>query len=84
MTVAKTLKTLMLSSIATVALSASAMAADMTLKLGHPANEDNIWHKASVKFAEELEKRPPAGMTGGLFSVCSVSRSAHTGRAESR
>lgn len=37
MTVAKTLKTLMLTGIATVALSASAMAADMTLKLGHPA-----------------------------------------------
>ncbi len=64
MTVAKTLKTLMLSSIATVALSASAMAADMTLKLGHPANEDNIWHKASVKFAEEL-----ATLTDGRIEV---------------
>lgn len=64
MTVAKTLKTLMLSSIATVALSTSAMAADMTLKLGHPANEDNIWHKASVKFAEEL-----ATLTDGRIEV---------------
>ncbi|WP_226627435.1 TRAP transporter substrate-binding protein [Alloyangia pacifica] len=64
MTVAKTLKTLMLSGIATVALSASAMAADMTLKLGHPANEDNIWHKASVKFAEEL-----ATLTDGRIEV---------------
>lgn len=64
MTVAKTLKTLLLSGIATVALSASAMAADMTLKLGHLANEDNIWHKASLKFAEEL-----ATLTDGRIEV---------------
>ncbi|ANT63334.1 C4-dicarboxylate ABC transporter (plasmid) [Salipiger sp. CCB-MM3] len=64
MTVAKTLKTLMLTGIATVALSASAMAADMTLKLGHPANEDNIWHKASMKFAEEL-----SSLTDGRIEV---------------
>jgi tripartite ATP-independent transporter DctP family solute receptor len=30
-------------------------AADMTLKLGHLANEDNIWNKAAVKFGEELK-----------------------------
>lgn len=34
----------------------SALAADMTLKLGHLANEDNPWHKASVKFGEELSR----------------------------
>lgn len=55
MSVATTLKTLLLSGIATVAISASAYAADMTLKLGHPANEQNTWHLASVKFAEELK-----------------------------
>jgi TRAP-type transport system periplasmic protein len=32
----------------------SALAADVTLKLGHLANEDNIWHKASLKFGEEV------------------------------
>lgn len=32
-----------------------AAAADITIKLGHLANESNIWHKASVKFGEELE-----------------------------
>lgn len=31
-----------------------AMAAETTIKLGHLANEDNIWHKAAVKFGEEL------------------------------
>ena len=33
----------------------AARAADMTLKLGHLANEDNVWHKAAVKFGEELK-----------------------------
>ncbi len=40
--------------IAVIMLTGSAMAADMTLKLGHLANEDNTWHKAAVKFGEEL------------------------------
>lgn len=64
MTVAKSLKTLMLGGIAGVALAAQAFAADVTLKLGHPANEDNIWHKASVKFAEEV-----ASLTEGRVEV---------------
>lgn len=55
MSVATTLRTLLLSGFATVAISASAIAADMTLKLGHPANEQNTWHLASIKFAEELK-----------------------------
>lgn len=36
-------------------MSSSAFAADVTLKLGHLANEDNIWHKAAVKFGEEVK-----------------------------
>ncbi|WP_052763860.1 TRAP transporter substrate-binding protein [Microvirga massiliensis] len=31
--------------------------AKITLKLGHLANEENVWHKASLKFAEEVAKR---------------------------
>ncbi|WP_067093766.1 TRAP transporter substrate-binding protein [Marinomonas atlantica] len=30
-------------------------AADVTLKFGHPASEDNIWHKAALKFKEVAE-----------------------------
>lgn len=35
-----------------------------TLKLGHLGNEDNTWHKASLKFAEEVARR-----TGGALEV---------------
>lgn len=55
--------------IAAVALAAALTAApvaaqDMTLKLGHLANEENPWHKASVKFGEEL-----AALTDGRIAV---------------
>lgn len=29
----------------------------LTLKFGHLANTDNVWHKSAVKFAEEVNKR---------------------------
>ncbi|TPG59863.1 TRAP transporter substrate-binding protein [Roseomonas nepalensis] len=35
-----------------------------TLKLGHLGNEDNTWHKASLRFAEEVARR-----TGGALEV---------------
>ena len=41
-----------------------AVASDMTIKLGHLANEGNIWHKAAVKFGEEL-----GGLTNGRIKV---------------
>ncbi|GLK82888.1 TRAP transporter substrate-binding protein [Ancylobacter defluvii] len=40
---------------ATLALLGGAAMADVTLKLGHLANEDNIWHKAALKFGEEVQ-----------------------------
>ncbi|WP_417602924.1 TRAP transporter substrate-binding protein [Primorskyibacter flagellatus] len=51
---------------ATVAalLTAPAFAQDMTLKLGHLANEDNPWHMASVRFGEEL-----SALTDGRITV---------------
>ena len=43
---------------AITALSSSlAYGADMTLKLGHLANEKNAWHLAAVKFGDELNAR---------------------------
>jgi len=41
-----------------------AFAQEQTLKLGHLANEENTWHKASVKFAEELTR-----LTDGRIAV---------------
>ena len=45
-------------------LAAPVAAQDMTLKLGHLANEDNPWHLASVKFGEEL-----SALTDGRIAV---------------
>ncbi|GFE51832.1 C4-dicarboxylate ABC transporter substrate-binding protein [Roseobacter cerasinus] len=45
-------------------LAGSAFAQDMTLKLGHLANEENPWHLASVKFGEEL-----SALTDGRIAV---------------
>ena len=42
----------------------SAMAAQMTLKLGHLANASDPWNKASLKFGEELSK-----LTDGRIKV---------------
>ena len=54
--------------VAAAALSAlgalPAHAADRTLQLGHLANEDNTWHKAAVRFGEELES-----LTEGRIAV---------------
>lgn len=45
-------------------LAGTASAADITLKLGHLANEENTWHKAAVKFGEEL-----SSLTEGRIAV---------------
>ena len=50
---------------AVVAMTAlPAIAQEMTLKLGHLANEENPWHLASVKFGEEL-----SALTEGRIAV---------------
>ena len=50
----QTTKKLILAGAAAILMSNSAIAAEMTLKPGHLANEQNAWHKAAVKFGEEL------------------------------
>ncbi|WP_024587856.1 TRAP transporter substrate-binding protein [Aliihoeflea sp. 2WW] len=63
-----TLKTTMKSLAAGLALAAlatsGALSQELTLKLGHLANEQNSWHKASVKFGEEL-----SALTDGRIAV---------------
>ena len=58
------LKTLLAAGLAVAFVTGGASAADLTLKLGHIANEQNSWHLASVKFAEELSK-----LTDGRIDV---------------
>ncbi len=50
--------------LAAAVTTSTAMAADVTLKLGHLANEENIWHTAARHFAEEV-----AAGTGGRVEV---------------
>jgi len=54
----------LLAGVAAASIASSAMAADLTLKLGHLANEQNVWHKAALKFGEELK-----GLTNGRIEV---------------
>jgi len=49
---------------AALACSSALHAADITLKLGHIANEENSWHKASLKFADEVK-----ALTNGKVEV---------------
>lgn len=58
------LKKTFVAGLAGALLAGSAMAADMTLKLGHLANEQDPWHLASLKFADELKT-----LTNGRIEV---------------
>ncbi|MEF2070075.1 TRAP transporter substrate-binding protein [Consotaella aegiceratis] len=60
----KLLQTTLIAGAAMALLVGTSLAQDMTLKLGHLANEQNSWHKASLKFGEELEK-----LTDGRIKV---------------
>ncbi|EPX83778.1 tripartite ATP-independent periplasmic transporter solute receptor, DctP family [Rubellimicrobium thermophilum DSM 16684] len=50
--------------LAGVLLAGPAVAQEVTLKLGHLANEESTWHKAAVRFGEEL-----AALTDGRIAV---------------
>jgi tripartite ATP-independent transporter DctP family solute receptor len=63
LSISKLGKTL-LAAVAATTFAGSAMAAEMTLKLGHLANEQNIWHLAAVKFGDELK-----ALTDGRIEV---------------
>lgn len=60
----KTTKNLIFAGVAAVMMSQSAFAAEVTLKLGHLANEQNSWHKAALKFGEEV-----SALTDGRVEV---------------
>lgn len=61
--------------LALAALTATgALAQDLTLKLGHLANEQNSWHKASLKFGEELSARTDGRIVVEVFPNDSLGR----------
>lgn len=49
-----TLTRMIATTLAATLMATTAMAADVTLKLGHLANEENIWHLAALHFAEQV------------------------------
>jgi TRAP-type transport system periplasmic protein len=53
-----------LAATASLMLAGTALAQERTLQLGHLANEENTWHKAAVRFGEELE-----ALTDGRIAV---------------
>jgi tripartite ATP-independent transporter DctP family solute receptor len=56
--------TLAAASCMTIATGTAAFSQDLTLKLGHLANEQNSWHLAAVRFGEELST-----LTDGRIAV---------------
>lgn len=50
------------------------VAQELTLKLGHLANEQNSWHKASLKFGEELSARTDGRIVVEVFPNDSLGR----------
>ena len=64
MQLAGTRRAALLGAMLGVLMANTSLAAEVTLKLGHLANEDNIWHKAALKFGEEV-----ATLTDGRIEV---------------
>lgn len=52
--VRKSIRSLLIAGLAASLIGSAASAAEMTLSLGHLANEQHPWHKAALKFGEEL------------------------------
>lgn len=64
MRLTKSLVTLIAAGVTAQFIGSAAFAQEMTLKLGHLANEANPWHQASVKFGTELSR-----LTDGRIAV---------------
>lgn len=55
-------------------ISGAAAAQEVTLKLGHLANEENSWHKGALKFAEEVKTRTEGRIAVEVFPNDSLGR----------
>lgn len=49
-------KTVLAGGLACVLMAGAVSAQEMTLRFGHVANEQNVWHKAAIRFGEELSR----------------------------
>lgn len=68
------LKSLMAAALLTPLLMTPALAQELTLKLGHLANEQNAWHLAAVRFGEELSARSDGRIAVEVFPNESLGR----------
>lgn len=64
MTLFNSIRTAAVATCVAALTTSAAFAQEMTLKLGHLANEQNAWHLAAVKFGEEL-----SSLTDGRIAV---------------
>ncbi|MBL4811874.1 MAG: TRAP transporter substrate-binding protein [Rhodobacteraceae bacterium] len=64
MTTSTKLTKILMAGLASQMIAGAAFAQDITLKLGHLANEQNAWHLASIRFGEEL-----SALTDGRIAV---------------
>lgn len=69
-----TLTRIFATGLAATLMATTAMAADVTLKLGHLANEDNIWHQAAVHFAEAVAEGTEGRVEVQIFPNESLGR----------
>ncbi|MGA0541942.1 TRAP transporter substrate-binding protein [Neotabrizicola sp. VNH66] len=69
-----TFKTIAASCAIAALMAGAAAAQEVTLKLGHLANEANSWHKASLKFAEEVKARTEGRIVVEVYPNDSLGR----------
>ena len=60
--------------IVALATGTGALAQDLTLKLGHLANEQNSWHKAALRFGEEVKARTDGRIVVEVYPNDSLGR----------
>ncbi|MFN3276059.1 MAG: TRAP transporter substrate-binding protein [Paracoccus sp. (in: a-proteobacteria)] len=69
-----TLTRIFATGLAATLMATTAMAADVTLKLGHLANEENIWHQAALHFAEAVAEGTEGRVEVQIFPNESLGR----------
>lgn len=63
----KTTNMMVIAFLLLIVFSGAVSAEEVTLRLGHVANTDHLWQKASVKFAEEVEQRTDGQVKVEIF-----------------